>query len=214
MGAIVLGAIVMGANVMRANVMRANVEGANVGQERRLAGLMRAAQGGDSGAYCELLRALAPLVREAVKQRLRFLQAQDVEDLVQETLLSLHTARRTYDPTRPFLPWFMAIARNRVADSARQAARRMAHEVLSERHAETFAAEDANNPATGYGDVEALGQAMRKLPPGQRRAIELMKLRQLSLKEAAAAAGTSIGALKVSVHRGMSALRKALGARD
>jgi RNA polymerase sigma-70 factor (ECF subfamily) len=55
---------------------------------------------------------------------------------------------------------------------------------------------------------------MTKLPQGQRQAIELMKLREMSLKEAAAATGTSIGALKVSVHRGMSALRKALGAKD
>jgi DNA-directed RNA polymerase specialized sigma24 family protein len=46
------------------------------------------------------------------------------------------------------------------------------------------------------------------------QAIELMKLREMSLKEAAAATGTSIGALKVSVHRGISALRKALGAAN
>ena len=209
-----MGAKVMSAKVVGTNVVGANAENAKVEQEQRLAGLMRAAQRGDSGAYCELLSALAPLVKEAVRQRLRFLQAQDIEDLVQETLLSLHTARRTYDPNRPFLPWFMAIARNRLADSARRAARRTTHEVLSERHAETFAVEDANNSTRGYGDVEALGQAMTKLPPGQRRAIELMKLREMSLKEAAGVAGTSIGALKVSVHRGMLALRKALGARD
>jgi RNA polymerase sigma-70 factor (ECF subfamily) len=68
--------------------------------------------------------------------------------------------------------------------------------------------------ANWYGDAEALAQAMTKLPQGQRQAIELMKLREMSLKEAAAATGTSIGALKVSVHRAMSALRKALGAKE
>ena len=171
---------------------------------------MRAAQAGDRRAYAVLLCAVVPLVKEAVRQRFRFLQSQDIDDLVQDILLSVHAARATYDPARPFLPWLMAIARNRMADSARRHARRAAYEVPSEQPVETFPAEDANMPANGYGDAEALAQAMTKLPQGQRQAIELMKLREMSLKEAAAATGTSVGALKVSVHRGISALRKAL----
>jgi len=55
---------------------------------------------------------------------------------------------------------------------------------------------------------------MRKLSPAQHQAIELMKLREMSLKEAAVVTGVSIGALKVSTHRGMLALRKALDDRD
>jgi RNA polymerase sigma-70 factor, ECF subfamily len=54
---------------------------------------------------------------------------------------------------------------------------------------------------------------MADLPPGQRQAIELLKLRELSLKEASAVSGASVGALKVAVHRGIAALRKALGAK-
>jgi RNA polymerase sigma-70 factor (ECF subfamily) len=188
--------------------------GGNVGREEHLASLMRAAQAGDGGAYSDLLRTLVPLAKEAVRQRFRFLQASDIEDLVQEVLLSLHSARGTYDPSRPFLPWFMAIARNRMADNARRHVRRAAHEMHSEQAPETFPAANANTSESEYGDGEALARAVSKLPPGQRQAIELMKLREMSLKEAAAATGTSIGALKVSVHRGMSALRKALGARD
>jgi RNA polymerase sigma-70 factor (ECF subfamily) len=188
--------------------------GRNIGQEPHLAALMRATQAGDRRAYAALLSALVPLVKEAVRQRFGFLQPQDIDDLVQDVLLSLHTARGTYDPTRPFLPWLKAIARNRMADGARRHARRVAYETPSELPPETFPAEDANMSANGYGDAEALAQAMTKLPQGQRQAIELMKLREMSLKEAAAATGTSIGALKVSVHRGMSALRKALGAKD
>jgi len=171
---------------------------------------MRAAQAGDGRAYSELLRALVAIVKETVRRRFGFLQPQDIDDLVQDVLLSVHTARATYDPTRPFLPWLMAIARNRMADSARRYVRRAAHEVPSEQAPETFSAEDTNMSAKGYGDAEALAQAMAKLPQGQRQAIELMKLREMSLKEAATATGTSVGALKVSVHRGIAALRKAL----
>lgn len=186
----------------------------NMGQEQHLAVLMRATQAGDRTAYATLLNALVPLVKVAVRRRFGFLHPQDIDDLVQDVLLSLHSARATYDPARPFLPWLMAIARNRMADSARRYARRTACEVPSAKPPETFPAEDANTPVNGYRDAEALAQAMTTLPHSQRQAIELMKLREMSLKEAAAVTGMSIGALKVSVHRGMSALRKALRTTD
>ena len=182
-------------------------------QECRLAGLMASVQGGDAGAYGTLLRQVAPLLRDAVRRRFRFLQSSDVEDLVQDILLSLHTARATYDPARPFLPWLMAIARFRMADGARRYARRAANEVVSAHIPETFAADGANMPIDDYGDAQALAQAVAELPGGQRRAIELLKLREMSLNEAAAVTGTSTGALKVAVHRAMGALRKALGAK-
>jgi RNA polymerase sigma-70 factor (ECF subfamily) len=38
----------------------------------------------------------------------------------------------------------------------------------------------------------------------------MLKLREMSLKEAATQSGTSVGALKVSVHRAMESLKKAL----
>jgi RNA polymerase sigma factor (sigma-70 family) len=180
-------------------------------QDRHLARLMRSAQGGDRSAYAALLGDVAPLVRQTVRRRFGFLQPQDVEDLVQDVLLSVHAARATYDPARPFLPWLMAIARNRMADGARRYARRAANEAVSDRLPETFPAEKANMLLDRYGDAEALAQAMADLPPGQRQAIELLKLREMSLKEASAVSGTSVGALKVAVHRGIAALRKALG---
>ena len=182
-------------------------------QDRRLASLMGSAQDGDASAYATLLNEVTPLLRQTVRRRFSFLQPQDVEDLVQDVLLSLHAARSTYDPARPFLPWLMAIARNRMADGARRYARRSANEVACDPLPETFPAEDPNMLHESYRDAQALSQAVADLPPGQRQAIELLKLREMSLKEAAAASGTSVGALKVAVHRGIGALRKALGAK-
>ncbi len=104
----------------------------------------------------------------------------------------------------------MGITRNRLADGARRYARRAAHEVQVENLPVTFSDEGANIDNGGYRDPEALRQAIRALPPGQREAIETLKLREMSLKEAAAVSGMSVGALKVSVHRAVATLRKAL----
>src|SRR5262245_22946090 len=107
-------------------------------QDERLARLMRLGQDGDRDAYAAVLSEVAALVRQMVRRRLSVLQSQDVEDLVQDVLLSVHAARSTYDPGRPFLPWLAAIARNRMADGARRYARRAANEVVSDRLPETF----------------------------------------------------------------------------
>lgn len=178
--------------------------------EAALAALMRAAQGGDAIAYARFLKLLAPVVRRNVRSLRRFLSADDIEDIVQDVLISVHTVRSTYDPGRPLIPWVLAIMRNRIVDAARRYVRRSAHEIQVNEFPVTFADEDANIETDVYGDPDALKQAIRELPAGQREAVEMLKLRQLSLKEAAAASGTSVGALKVSVHRAISALRRSL----
>jgi RNA polymerase sigma-70 factor (ECF subfamily) len=172
--------------------------------------LMRQAQAGDRAAYRELLEEITPRVRWAIRRQRGFLQPADVEDLVQDVLLSLHTVRATYDASRPFMPWLFAIVANRLADAARRHARRSAREVSIDEDAVTFAAAAANTERGTYGDPELLRRALASLPAGQRRAIQLLKLDELSLKEAATVSDTSVGALKVATHRAMIALRRAL----
>lgn len=171
---------------------------------------MRAAQAGDAQAYARLLRDVTPRLHRIVRRQRQFLPAADIEDLVQDILISLHAVRTTYDPGRPFMPWLTTIARNRLVDGARRYARQKAHEVNVDEYPVTFSEEGTNTDSELYRDPEALKQAIQDLPPGQREAVEMLKLREMSLKEAAAASGTSVGALKVSVHRAMGALRKAL----
>jgi RNA polymerase sigma-70 factor (ECF subfamily) len=172
--------------------------------------LMRAAQDGDADAYRALLLAVTPRLRRVIRGRRAFLDPQDVEDLVQDVLLSIHAVRHTYDPARPFLPWLLAIVRNRLADAARRYARQQGREVRVGDLDVTFADLGANSPDEGVGDEEALADAIRRLPAGQRQAIELLKLREMSLKEAAAHTGSSVSALKVATHRAMASLRRAL----
>ena len=181
--------------------------------EERFASLMKAAQEGDAEAYATLMLELAARLRQIVRHRRPFLAHADIEDLVQDTLLSVHAVRATWDPDRPFIPWLLAITRNRLADGARRYARTGAREVSVEELDVTFFGVGTNTSSEEFGDPEALVQAIADLPPGQRTAIELLKLREMSLKEAAAASGTSVGALKVATHRAMETLRRKLTRR-
>jgi len=176
-----------------------------------LALLMQSAQDGDRAAYADLLRQIVPLLRVMARQGFR--QSADVEDIVQDILLSLHSVRATYDPHRPFLPWLRAIARNRIADNGRRHFRRQVNEVPAADHPETFAVAETNKEIDVFGDPQALRQAIARLPSGQRRAIEAVKLKEMSLREASAATGMSVGALKVAVHRGLKSLRVTLDSR-
>jgi RNA polymerase sigma-70 factor (ECF subfamily) len=182
----------------------------NTTTEPALENLMQAAQAGDARAYAQLLKEVTPRLHRIVRRQRQFLAAADIEDLVQDILISLHAVRATYDPSRPFMPWLTTIARNRLADGARRYARQKAHEVNVDEYPVTFSEEGTNTDNDLYRDPEALKQAIQALPPGQREAVEMLKLREMSLKEAAAASGVSVGALKVSVHRAIGALRKAL----
>jgi RNA polymerase sigma-70 factor (ECF subfamily) len=173
--------------------------------------LMRAAQGGDADAYRALLTAVTPRIRRIVRARRGFLGVADTEDLVQDVLLSVHAVLATYDPSRPFMPWLMAIVRNRLVDAARRYGRQHAHETQVDDVQVTFGDVATNTADEGIGDLERLEHAIRTLPAGQRQAIELLKLQELSLKEASAATGTSVAALKVATHRAIVSLRRMLG---
>ncbi|MPZ32809.1 MAG: sigma-70 family RNA polymerase sigma factor [Rhodospirillales bacterium] len=170
--------------------------------------LMRAAQQGDAAAYARLLAAVTPIIRRTAARR--WTGTEEPDDLVQDVLISLHQVRQTYDPGRPFLPWLMAIARNRLADIQRRQVRRAKGEVAVEVLPETFAGDETKEPIERIADAEELGRALATLPPRQRQVVEMLRLKEMSLREASAASGMSIAALKVSMHRAMKALRAVL----
>jgi RNA polymerase sigma factor (sigma-70 family) len=178
-----------------------------------LARLMKAAQAGDQDAYIQLLQEVTIRLRRIVRRSRSFLRDQDIEDLVQDILLSLHSVRATYNSQRPFMPWLLAITRNRIADGARRYARTNSREVNADCLDVTFPSENANTTAEVFGERD-LRNAIEGLPAAQRTAVEMLKLREMSLKEAAAASGMSIGALKVAAHRAVIALRKMLVKTD
>ena len=176
---------------------------------------MRESLGGDRRAYERLLRACVPVIRAAALRQ--GLSGPAIEDAVQETLITIDSARHTWDPGRAFLPWLRALARYRSIDVARRVGRTRAYEIHAPTQAERVA--DAGATAeTRAGAQEAAARvraAVAQLPPGQRQAVEHLALAERSLDETAALTGRSKVALKVNLHRAILAMRRRLGeARD
>lgn len=176
--------------------------------DARLSALMRLVQAGDKAAYAELLRLSLPIITRVVRSQ-RY-SSLETDDVIQDALLSLHSVRHTYDPDRPYTPWLASIVRHRLVDAHRRRARISKNESPGPEIPETFSADQANWNVDGEGDPELLRRAIADLPAGQRNAVELLKLKEMSLKEASATSGMSIAALKVAVHRGLKTLRMRL----
>ena len=169
--------------------------------------LMAHAQAGERDAYRRLLEEITPFVRSLATKSHR--DPSDIEDTVQDVLLTVHAIRQTYDPMRPFGPWLVAIAHRRIVDRLRRQGRTKWRETALDSEDETFAA-PAANLAEAASDARALRNAIDRLPAGQRQAVELLKLKELSLKEASAMTGMSVAALKVASHRAIKRLRHLL----
>jgi RNA polymerase sigma-70 factor (ECF subfamily) len=181
-------------------------------QEQQWAAWMRAAQAGDARAYEQLLRSIAPFLRSLARRYCR--DADRREDVVQEVLLTVHRVRHTWDPTRPFSPWLAAIAARRSIDLLRRRSRIERHEHQDEVAAETFADPAANNDDGEDRSLADIAPLLDALPARQREALEALKIRGQSLKEASASSGQSVGALKVNMHRAIKSLQRLLGTEN
>jgi RNA polymerase sigma-70 factor (ECF subfamily) len=178
-----------------------------IGEDQLKAWMIRGLDG-DAAAHNALLRVLAQLLRGFFRRRLRDGDG-DIEDLVQETLISVHTKRITYDRDRPFTAWFYAIARYRLIDHLRR--RRLM--IPIEDVESLLVVEGFEEAVTASGDLDRL---LATLSPKQARAIRDTQIDGLSVAEAAAGAGIGASDVKVSVHRGLKALAarvKGAGAR-
>ncbi|WP_114239466.1 sigma-70 family RNA polymerase sigma factor [Dyella sp. C9] len=167
---------------------------------------MAAAQGGDRLAYERVLGESVALIRAAARRQ--GVGVDQLDDVVQETLITVHRVRHTYDPARSYDAWLSAIASRRAVDALRSQGRRGRHELHDEfaydNHADT---DDVAAAAEREQEARRLRDAIATLPPGQREAVEQLGLKERSLAEASADTGRQTGALKVNLHRAMKALR-------
>ena len=173
--------------------------------EARLRPLLVRGLAGDAAAYHAFLRDLGAHLRAFLRKRLARLP-DEVEDLVQETLIAVHNQRHTYDPAVPVTAWLHAIARYKLVDLLRRRARQdLLHDPLDDQ-SELLVAGGAE-AADARRDVAKL---LATLPDRQRLPIVHVKLEGLSVAEAARLTGMSESAVKVGVHRGLKALATAI----
>jgi RNA polymerase sigma-70 factor (ECF subfamily) len=169
--------------------------------ESRLRELLIAGLGGDSAAYHGFLKALSAHLRAFFRKRL-FQRPDEVEDLVQETLLAVHNQRHTYRSDQPLTAWVHAIARYKLVDLLRARTSRDALTNPLDDELEVFAVSD-----TDAADAKRdLGKLLDTLPDKQRLPIVHVKVEGLSVVETAKLTGMSESAIKIGVHRGMKAL--------
>jgi RNA polymerase sigma-70 factor, ECF subfamily len=163
---------------------------------------MRAAGRGDANAYGCLLRELAPVLRGVAGRGFaRYgLGSEDVEDVVQETLLALHLKRHTWDARQPLLPWVRAIAQNKLVDSLRRRGRRL-HVPLDDL-SETLA-DDAPMPGGHAVDAERM---LARLEGRQRAIVQAISIEGASARQVADRLGMTEGAVRVALHRALKSL--------
>ena len=169
--------------------------------EDRLRSLLVQGLAGEATAYHAFLKELSAHLRAFLRGRLTRLP-DEVEDLVQETLLAVHNQRHTYDAGQPLTAWIHAIARYKLIDFLRRRAGREALNDPLDDEIEVFAASDTE-PADARRDLAKL---LERLPDRHRLPIIHMKLEGRSVVEAARLTGMSEAAVKVGVHRGLKAL--------
>lgn len=162
--------------------------------EPSLARLMAASQRGDRAAYRALLADCRKWLERYFARRIA---PHHIDDLVQETLVSMHRKLATWDLTRAFLPWLAAIARYRWIDMLRR---------------QRDEAELGDNDAVGCAEEEAvharlsIDHLMTLLPPKQAKAITLVKIEGASIAAASKICGQSESLVKVNIHRGLKKL--------
>jgi RNA polymerase sigma-70 factor (ECF subfamily) len=169
-------------------------------QSTNRAELMERAQSGDREAFRVLFADIGHLITAFVRRRV--FEA-DVEDVCQEVLIAIFKSRHTFQPARPFEPWLYAIVRNVIA----------AHLQRNRHHARWRQPE--NEPEESYAEDQAslameLRDGLRQLSANQIEALKLTKISGLSLAEAAERAGTSVGSMKVRVHRAFESFKRSL----
>ena len=161
---------------------------------------MTSYQQGDETAFAGIYEATAAALE---RYAAGWVGADRARDVVQDTYLQLHRARRTYRPELPFRPWLYAIARHVAQQALRVSARRGA-EVSVEEAADLASPADVERTAT----IHELERFIAALPPEQREVIHLADVEGMTSAEIARITGTTEGAARVRLHRAHRALRQ------
>ena len=177
-------------------------------REPHWATLMRAGMRGDAASYHRLLQELAPVLRGLASRGFaqHRLGPEDVEDVVQETLLAVHLKRHTWDERQPLFPWVYAIARNKLIDNLRRRGRQA--QLPIDDIGESL---QASEPPAEMNGVDA-ERVIARLKGRQREIVVAISIGGASARQVAQRLGMTEGAVRVALHRALKSLAKAFRA--
>jgi len=174
-------------------------------QNDNLEELMKRSLTGDQSAYAQLLQATTRLLRPFLSKRLSI--GSEVDDLLQEILISVHKARHTYDGERPYKPWVYAIAKFRLQDHLRAHYSDQLRHALDFDELEEYLLEPVTESLMSY---ESISGEVEKLPEKQATILRLLHQDGYTAREVAEKIGMNESAVKVAAHRAYKVLRKNL----
>lgn len=170
-----------------------------------LAALMQRSLDGDTQAYAGLLQETARLLRPYLARRLY--AGSEVDDVLQEVLISIHKARHTYDGNRPYKPWMYAIAKFRLQDHLRAHYADHLHNAEDLSDLNEILPDDVTETDFNY---ESISKEVEKLPEKQATILRLMHHEGYTAREVAEKIGMNESAVKVAAHRAYKVLRERL----
>lgn len=165
--------------------------------------LMCAGLAGDQVAYGKFLTKIMPLLRFVIAKKI---SSADVEDVLQEVLISVHKARHTYDGDRPIVPWLIAVARFRINDYLRKHYAQMRHKTGDLEGLENIL-EDVTNE---YCANESINELLKDVDSKHQQILTMLHVEGYSIKEIAAQIGMNESAVKVAAHRAIKKIRAKL----
>ena len=174
-------------------------------QNDNLETLMRRSLAGDQRAYAALLHETTRLLRPFLAKRMSI--ASEVDDLMQEILLSIHKARHTYDGNRPYKPWVYAIAKFRLQDHLRVHYSDQLRHALDFDELEEYLLDPVTESLMSY---ESISGEVDKLPEKQAMILRFLHQDGYTAREVAEKTGMTESAVKVAAHRAYKVLRKKL----
>lgn len=130
-----------------------------------------------------------------------------VEDLTEETLITLYRRRGRFDPTRPLAPWIWGIARLVWKDHLRHRGRDLYRSTsLDEVDAIAAPEPHALQALERQEEGELVRRGILRLPVAQREALILRHYHGLSYDEVARAVEAPLGTIKWRIHEAMRRL--------
>lgn len=175
--------------------------------EIELKALMLRSLDGDAVAYRRLLSALSERLGTYFERRLGA-DPSESEDLVQETLMAIHTKRATFDRSQLLTPWAYAIARYKLIDHYRRGGR---HRFTPLEDDGSLFVDDDSAAIEARHDI---ARGLAGLSPGTRDLVVRVKLHEEPVADVARRAGMSESAVKVAVHRGFRKLAARLRGKE